>query len=141
MDEWSTNEIFCYQDVVAYNMRYVHSNIYKKVKGVGSESVVVVGVIAVSDNLIDYWVAPFFDDKDISDFFMNEVILSAGDNMSEAWLAAKYFNQKREDEFFFSMPVVSAAPSAKFICDGLARLWANEGYTFDASREEEILDI
>jgi hypothetical protein len=138
-EKWQTSEAFCYQDPVPHNMRYVHCNIYKRLADL--DSVIVVGIIAVSDNLMDYWIAQLFDDKDISDFFMNEIAVEVGDNMSEAWLVQKYFNQKPEDKFFFSMPVVDPAPSARFICDGLTTLWAAEQYTFDASREQEILDI
>src|ERR1035437_2882661 len=104
MDEqerWQTSESYCYQDIIPHNKRYVHSNIYKRLEKF-KVATIVVGVIAVSDDLMDYWMVQFFDDKEISDFFMNEIVISIGDNMSEAWLVGKYFSQKTDDKFFFS---------------------------------------
>jgi hypothetical protein len=139
-EKWTTDEAFCRQSLVPRNVRYLYSNIYKKTENL--RNAIVVGSIVVSDNLDDHCILQFFDDDEITDFFINEIVLpTENGQLTEGWLVGKAFWKKDDDEFLFSLPMVSPGRSAKSLSESLYKLWDVESYLFDASREQEVLEI
>jgi hypothetical protein len=139
-EKWTTEEIFCRQSVIPVNMKYIYTNIYKCIDD--EKSAIVVGSIVVSDQNSDHCILQFFEDDDVTDFFINEIVLpTESGSLTEGWLVGKSFWRDKSDLFFFSLPMASPGRSAKTLCENLYKLWDNQGYLFDASRETELLEI
>jgi hypothetical protein len=139
-NKWTTEEIFCRQRIIPQKMKYIYTNIFRNMEDL--KSAIVVGTIAISDKLSDHCILQFFEDDDVTDFFINEIVLpTESGKLTEEWLTEKSFKRSASDLFFFSLPMATPAMSAKTLCENLYNLWENEGYIFDASRETEILDI
>jgi hypothetical protein len=139
-EKWTTKEIFCRQNIIPANRKYICSNIYKDVDD--SQNAIVVGSVAVSDYLEDHCILQFFEDDNVTDFFISEIVLpTEKGNLTESWLIERSIWKKKEDLFFFSLPMATSAYNAKTLCEVLYTIWDEEDYLFDATREIEILDI
>jgi hypothetical protein len=139
-EKWTTEETFCRQRIIPRNMKYIYTNVYKNVEDF--KSALVVGSIAIADELEDHCILQFFEEDDVTDFFISEIVLpTESGKLNENWVIEKAVWRKENDPFFFSLPMATSALSAKNLCENLYNLWDNEGYLFDATRETEILDI
>ena len=139
-EKWTTEEFFCRQKIIPRDARYIYSNIYKNMDDF--RNAIVVGAIAIADELDDHCILQFFENDDVTDFFIAEIVLpTESGSLTEGWLVEKSMWKQREDLFFFSLPAVTSARTAKNLCEDLYKLWDKEGYLFDARRETEILDI
>jgi hypothetical protein len=139
-EKWTTEEVFCRQRIIPRSMKFIYTNVYRNIEDL--RAAIVVGTIAVSDKLSDHCILQFFEEDDVTDFFINEIVLPTEHGaLTEDWLVERAFNRTDKDNFFFSLPMATPAVSAKTLCENLYNLWDNEGYLFDASRETEVLDI
>lgn len=141
-DKWPTDEIFCASHkLIPFENQFIYSNIYGNIYDHINYSLVI-GAIAISDHQSDHAILQFSDENDITDFFINEIVIPAENGrLTESWLIHKAFEKKESDPFFFSLPLVVPAKSAKLLCENLHFIWSKENYLLDTSRENEIIEL
>lgn len=136
MDEKS--EYYCYFPAVDLNKKYAYSLIYARYPN-QKDNLIVIGVIAISDRNKDQFVLQFFKDRDIKNFFRDE-ILDKFDIFSESWLAEMSF-KKFDVPFFFGTPFVIANNSAEKICRRVHEKYEQNGYIIKNDIKDEGLQL
>ena len=140
MNKWTTKEAFCKQSFIPPEFRYIATNVCKYMEE--TNAALVVGCIALSDRLQEHWISNFFQDEHVDEFFVQEIVIPTQQGrLNEKWLVNKAFHRHFQDKFFLTLPLAYPARSAKLLCADLYRVWDEESYLFDASREKELLEI
>jgi hypothetical protein len=135
--EDSPGEYFCHFPAVDLSKKYTYSTIYARYPN-QKDHLIVIGVIAISDRRKDSFVLQFFKDKDIRNFF-DENILSKYSLFSEDWLAKKSFD-RRDGSFFIGTPFVIASESAEKICRFIHEKYEQTGYIVKDDIDKNKLD-
>lgn len=119
------SEYYCYFPAVDLNKKYAYSLVYARYPN-QKNNLIVIGVVAVSDKNKDQFVLQFFKDRDIKNFFKEE-ILDKFNLFSESWLVHMSF-KNFEEPFVIGTPFVVASSSAEDICRRIHEKYEQTGY-------------
>ena len=138
-DREVSEEFFCTLPPISQRRKYLYTKIYRNVDEDDAE---VVGVLCLSDFWSDHFIIQFTKDDDVSEFFINEIVLPTEDHgITEGWVVNKAFNKTYDDDFHLTLPLATGAASAKSLCENLYVMLKNHDYLFPIRQEQEVLDL
>lgn len=124
MSSWvDDSEYFCKLPFVPIEKKYISSTLY--MESTTKETVLAIGVIAISDYRRDGFVFQFFDDDEITELIKES--FRGVNSFSEEWLITQTL--KRDDKsIIFGIPFAIPADTARELCFGIKNHYEELGY-------------